>query len=153
MQPSEDGSTPPRPRIRDASEEPSEFETEVTATDYSATEDDVESLAEHEVSSQQRYSLDDISIPQQVGEHLPSAQLPPKVDKKPKDVKKKEPKPKPVKIKDMLEPAKTLDNSMSSEPLVPKPEPKISKQNVPTDSKVYLKNISCKKFKNYFVFY
>ena len=34
-----------------------EVETEVTATEYSATEDDVESLAEHEISITPRPSL------------------------------------------------------------------------------------------------
>ena len=125
LQPSEDGSGP-----RLDSGEVSEYETEVTATDVSATEDDVESLAEHEVSSQHRFSLDDVQIPE-----LPRPTESKRVDKE------KEKNSKKAKAKKTIENAKgdkKADDSISSEPLISKPQTKKSKQKNQPTAKVYL---------------
>ena len=129
LQPSEDGSGP-----RIDSGEVSEYETEVTATDVSATEDDVESLAEHEVSAQHRYSLDDVQIPEL---NLPKATKAKRDDKE----KKKEKSFKKAKSKKTVEAVKVdekADDSISSEPLISKPQSKKSKQKIQPTAKVYL---------------
>lgn len=138
LQPSEDGSGP-----RLDSGDVSEYETEVTATDVSATEDDVESLAEHEVSAQHRYSLDDVQIPE--------LDLP-KATKAKRVIKEKSPiKSKSKKSVEAVKGDEKPDDSISSEPFISKPQTKKSKQKFQPTAKVYLylffyKTLSLSKF-------
>lgn len=93
----------------DSEDAGSEFETEVTATDISATEDDVESLPEMDMPLAPKSNIKD--------------------DKKPK----KEEKIKAKKDKDLEKPD---DDLISSEPLPTKHKQKNTKQKIQPSSKV-----------------